>query len=366
MAKLTLSTVSNLTGQETTATQTLNDNFDAIEVALENTLSLDGTSPNVLNTDLDLNDNDILNIGTINAETLILNGTVIRDSLLAQGEQGDAGTITVGTVTTLSPGASATVVNVGTTENAILDFGIPRGATGTSGSGTGDVVAANNLSDLASASTAFSNIKQTATESATGVAELATTIEAATLTDTSRIVTPAGVKSILDAMFMGKVFDYTGTTAPSLHVLAYGQAISRTTYSTYFALVGTTYGSGDGSTTFNVPDLRGRVVAGKDDMGGSSADRLTNQSGGLNGDTLGATGGSETHTLTEAQLAAHTHDITLTRYYGANSASNRKGWDTGDRSAGSGTNTSESAGGGQAHNNIQPTIILNKIIYVGA
>jgi microcystin-dependent protein len=60
--------------------------------------------------------------------------------------------------------------------------------------------------------------------------------------------------------------------------------------------------TGDGSTTCNIPDCRGRVIAGKDDMGGTSANRLTNQSGGLNGDTLGAMGGSETHTLTEAQL----------------------------------------------------------------
>jgi microcystin-dependent protein len=57
----------------------------------------------------------------------------------------------------------------------------------------------------------------------------------------------------------------------------------------------------------SLPDFRGRVLAGKDDMGGTSANRLTNQSGGLNGDTLGASGGAETHTLTTAQTPAHTH-----------------------------------------------------------
>ena len=58
--------------------------------------------------------------------------------------------------------------------------------------------------------------------------------------------------------------------------------------------------------------MRGRVVAGQDDMGGASANRLTDQSGGLNGDTLGDTGGSETHTLTTAQLASHTHSVSDT------------------------------------------------------
>lgn len=61
---------------------------------------------------------------------------------------------------------------------------------------------------------------------------------------------------------IGASIDFWGTTAPnSSFVLAYGQAISRTTYSALFSLLGTTYGPGDGSTTFNVPDLRGRVVA---------------------------------------------------------------------------------------------------------
>ena len=103
---------------------------------------------------------------------------------------------------------------------------------------------------------------------------------------------------------IGSVVDFAGDPAPNGWLLCFGQAISRTTYSALFAVLGMTYGAGDGSTTFNLPDLRGRVVAGQDDMGGSSANRLTNQSGGLNGDTLGATGGAETHTLTTAQMAA--------------------------------------------------------------
>lgn len=106
---------------------------------------------------------------------------------------------------------------------------------------------------------------------------------------------------------IGGMLEFIGTSPPnSAFVLPYGQAISRTTYSVLFGMVSTTYGVGDGSTTFNIPDLRGRVVAGKDDMGGSSANRLTAADDGLNGDTLGATGGGETQTLVTANLPPYT------------------------------------------------------------
>src|SRR5690606_30912733 len=124
-----------------------------------------------------------------------------------------------------------------------------------------------------------------------------------------------------------------------LFLMPYGQAVSRTTYSALFAKLGTTYGVGDGSTTFNLPDLRGRVAAGRDDMGGTSANRLTNQSGGLDGDTLGASGGSETHTLTEAELASHTHVLTTYKRRGANGNTSSYGYDGGDVSLGSGSRT---------------------------
>ena len=86
---------------------------------------------------------------------------------------------------------------------------------------------------------------------------------------------------------------YAGATAPAGWLLCWGQAISRTVYSTLFTAIGTTYGVGDGSTTFLLPDMRGRVAAGKDNMGGTSADRLLGQSQGMAGSTLGSTGGEE-------------------------------------------------------------------------
>src|SRR5260370_42412322 len=96
-----------------------------------------------------------------------------------------------------------------------------------------------------------------------------------------------------------------------------GRAVSRSTYSTLFGVISTTFGVGDGSTTFNVPDLRGRVVAGKDNMGGSAASRLTSTTMSPDGITLGATGGEQTHTLVTSEMPSHTHTVTsLLRLYG--------------------------------------------------
>jgi microcystin-dependent protein len=72
----------------------------------------------------------------------------------------------------------------------------------------------------------------------------------------------------------GVVLPFAGSSAPAGWLLCYGQAISRTTYAALFAALGTAYGVGDGSTTFDLPDMRGRVAGGKDDMGGSAASVL--------------------------------------------------------------------------------------------
>ena len=96
----------------------------------------------------------------------------------------------------------------------------------------------------------------------------------------------------------GEIIPWTGSTEPTGWLFCFGQAVSRTEFADLFAAIGTTYGAGDGSTTFNLPDLRGRVVAGRDNMGGTAAGRLS-QSGIVGtttnpaGSTLGATGGSD-------------------------------------------------------------------------
>lgn len=181
------------------------------------------------------------------------------------------------------------------------------------------------------------------------------------------------------AVPVGGFLDYVGTTAPnSAFVFPYGQAVSRTTYSVLFAMTSTTFGVGDGSTTFNLPDIRGRVVAGKDDMGGSSANRLTNADDGLNGDTLGATGGGETQTLVTGNLPAYTPSGTVSSsvsggIYGGNvggGASIGTGGATptvqGNVAIAVSSTFSGTAQGGTstAFGIIQPTIILNKIMRI--
>ncbi len=186
----------------------------------------------------------------------------------------------------------------------------------------------------------------------------------------------------------GLVFPYAGATAPTGYLLCYGQTLGNASsgateandnYQALFDVIKAAYGN-SGSEVFSngdtvtLPDLRGRVVAGQDDMGGVSADNLTNVAGdGLNGDTLGATGGSETHTLTTAQLAAHTHGPgTLT--FKLNNVSNGSSLRVRSRSDAQDINQFDSTmtgntgstGGGAAHNNVQPTIILNYIISTGS
>jgi microcystin-dependent protein len=180
---------------------------------------------------------------------------------------------------------------------------------------------------------------------------------------------------------IGVVWQYAGTSAPSGFLFCYGQSLVRTDYADLFTAIGTTYGAADG-THFSLPDYRGRVPAGKDDMGGSSANRLTNADDGLNGDTLGATGGGETQTLVTANLPAYTPAGTIATNFpaknldavatgGGHTDINRfsLGNDA-NTNAGNLNGTSTFTGAAQggtstAFGVVQPTIITNYIIFAG-
>jgi microcystin-dependent protein len=217
---------------------------------------------------------------------------------------------------------------------------------------------------------------------------------------------------------IGSVMSFAGASAPTGWLFCAGQAVSRVTYADLFTVIGITYGSGDGASTFNVPDLRGRLVAGKDDMGGVSANRLsvkltcsissgsdavTLASGdtltisrgdsvtgtGIPADTtivevvstttftmsanatatsasalltigavaslsLGGAGGSRVHQLGFYEMPLHIHNYQLV------------GPGAGGVAAGAGVATgatpTTAAGNDQPHNNVQPTMILNHII----
>jgi microcystin-dependent protein len=187
----------------------------------------------------------------------------------------------------------------------------------------------------------------------------------------------------LPAYPVGAILDWAGTTAPNGWELCYGQVLQRATYVDLFAVVGNTYGAGDGSITFNVPDLRSYLVAGQDDMGGVSANRLTTP---LNGDTLGATGGTQTVVISSSNVptltgttnttGSHTHTMpfdVIGPISGGNdtpnpgSGTNVRYRDVTMQSAGSHTHTVtvNSGSANSAHSNVQPTIVFNKIIFHG-
>ena len=257
------------------------------------------------------NGNDILRFGSIGVSTMTAGARIgltepmgnnrphnnlqpyIVQKYIIKAKPGNStslASVTVGETTTLEPGADATVTNVGTAKDLILDFGIPQGEMGSPG-------------------------------------------------ETEPI---------------GTIKMYGGKTAPDGYMFANGQAISRTTYSDLFAIYGTTFGAGDGSTTFNLPNLNGRTPVG---LKASDSDF----------NAIGKTGGEKTHTLTKNELPAHYHGFQGGAALFTQPDQGVKGLGPGNlwiEGVGAITTTSTDGGANQPHNNMQPYMGLNYIIKV--
>lgn len=224
---------------------------------------------------------------------------------------------------------------------------IANGATFTSAADTTD----NSTLTLSSSKLKVKDAGITATQLATDAVITAKIQDGAV---TAAKLAQAAINAIMPA---GSVIPFAGLTAagpPAGWLFCDGGNHFQVDEPALFAALGTTYGST--ATTFNVPDLRGRVVAGRDDMGVfNPAGRLTTAGSGINGTNLGAANGlTETHTLSIAEMD-HTND-TPTTSHNVNAGS---GVITAPSSATTNTINTSSA---TAHNNVQPTMILNYII----
>lgn len=141
---------------------------------------------------------------------------------------------------------------------------------------------------------------------------------------------------------VGQIIGFPSVTPPdATWLLCNGQAVSRTTYAALFGLLGSVYGAGNGSTTFNVPDLRGRTWFGAD----QGAGRVT-----VAGSTVAATGGEERHTLTIAEMPAHHHAFTAAFENVSTQSPGGASWNVPTNAA---SNTGDTGGGG-THNVMPP------------
>jgi microcystin-dependent protein len=217
---------------------------------------------------------------------------------------------------------------------------------------TGSIV---NADVNASAAIAWSKISKSGSSLADLATRSASDLNSGTL-DSARL--PANTGYI-----PGEIRMWPTASAPTDWLLCDGTAISRSTYATLFALIGTTYGAGNGSTTFNVPDFRGRAPIG------------AGTGSGLTARSLAATVGAESHTLSTSEIPAHSHGVTDPGHAHsvpisgsgtpASAAIDESDTDV-DGSVASGTSATgisiQNAGGGGSHNNMQPSLVVNFII----
>jgi len=242
------------------------------------------------------------------------------------------------TVITLTDVGSA--VNLWNISNAASGSGPILAASGT------DTNIAGNISSKGSGQLnldAGATGKVVIGAASTGNIELKrATVLTANLSSTSTVTLVGATVDILPA---GVVMASAGALAAGW-LECNGAAVSRTTYVTLFNVLGTGYGVGDGSTTFNLPNMSRRVIMGRGGTATATIDNL-----------LGSTGGAETHTLTSTEMPAHAHVYTRATV-GSSFTSNAIAGVVAVSTIDSTATNSSSVGGDGAHNNVQPCMVM--------
>lgn len=255
----------------------------------------------------------------------------IQDNAITQAKMAD-NSIGAAEIIDLAVGTNE-IANLAVTTAKIAD-----GAITSAKIGTGQIIASNIQNN--------SITDQQIAPNAIGTSELADNA-----VDTTAIQNGAvtfGKLAAGEAIPTGVGQIYFGSVAPFGWLICDGSAVSRSTYAALFALFGTTYGAGDGSTTFNLPDLRGRVPAGR-------------HASQTEFDTLGESGGEITHTLTLGEIPSHQHAYSVGGVtFQSNTSVGGAGIRVNDFFNSAVLTTA--SGGGAAHNNLQPYLTVNWIV----
>ena len=324
-----------------------------------------------------ITETDIQNVGTvagIASEISTVAGVAADVSTVAGATSDISAVNNISADITTVAGIDSDVASVASVAaNVTTVAGISAAVSNVAANSTAVTNVSSNTAAIANVSSISSAVSTVAGDSA-DIQTLAAnigTISTKANTDLSNV--PAGYK-----LPVGIIMDWPIGIAPSGWIFCAGQAISRSVFSELFSLIGLQYGVGNGSTTFNLPDLRGRVIAGLDNMGGAgNANRL---SAVLGSGVYGGAGGQATVALSTNELPTHHHliladvssNVDITTPVGAQVHMARErdtGGSSSYRSSGTGVNPTmgetTDTGLGQAFGNVQPTIVMAKIIYHG-
>lgn len=220
-----------------------------------------------------------------------------------------------GTVTSALSGTVIPAEHHNSLRSAIIGDFVPRAAAGTV-SDTAGSLGSSGLKWLS----VFSESLTIGTTSSIEISEDGSNNLVFSIGGNQRALIPSAAPLIPP----GTVWQYCGNTAPDQWLLCDGSAVSRVTYADLFAVIGESFGEGDGASTFNVPDMRGRFVRGWDNGAGNDPDaasRVELATGGATGDAIGS--------YQDYDFPEHSHDLRASNEIGGQS----DGWPTGATNA---------------------------------